>query len=239
MTIVKTGAYLTAGLLTAALSAGPAGAVQIDFDLDNGTVFGDGSALDPFNWSSNGIGFSPMQVPSGESLEIWINFVDLETGAKQHLEIFDQGDPLDETFGVSVSGPSIINGIPIFDVELTGVKGDFLPPSTMFSSNVGDCFDVTSASICVSTTFQVDLTDTSFLLHDIHVIITPPTGSSPSDSSIIDTVQFGFALDRPDSFEIGVWPMPEPGVLALFGFGLLGLAAMSWRDRARGLARSE
>ena len=231
MTIVKTGTYLTAGLLAATLSAGPAGAVQLTFDLDDGQIF-----VNPEpNYSSNDISLgSSMTVNPGESFEIWIDFFDAQTGLKQHLEIADDGnDPPLENFGVSVNGSGIPDDtMAQFQVELTGVTGSLIGGPT-FTKNDGNCV----GNICNSFVFPGDLTDGSFFFHDIHITFTPVGLNAPI---AIDNVQFGFAVNTTDEAEIiGVWPMPEPGVLALFGFGLLGLAAMSWCDRARGLARSE
>jgi len=77
---------------------------------------------------------------------------------------------------------------------------------TMSQSSVGDCF---SGTTCVSATIPNDPTDTSFLLHDIHIaLVLPPAQTSPAT---IDSVQFGFALDNDTTaVEIGVWPVPDP-----------------------------
>lgn len=223
MVMRKLTAGLGVALLAGMASVQPASAVQLNFDLDDGTIFGDGTVGNPFNYSSNGIDLGgPMQVDPGQSLEIWIDFFDRETGLKQHLQVTDEGDPLDESFGVSASGTSIPNGTPTFNVVFTGVKGSLLPNND-FTSNTGNCDN----NNCVSATFPVDLTDTSFLFHDIHIIFTPPPSSAPA---IVTTVQFGVALDSRAALEIGVWPLSEPGVMALFGFGLLGFAGMAWRN---------
>ena len=223
MRIVRVGGYLAAGLLAATLSAGPAAAVQLNFDLNDGQI---------------SLG-TPMTVNPGESLEIWIDFFDAQTGLKQHLKIEDDGnDPPLENFGVSISGTDIANGAPDFRVELTGVMGD-LDVGPVFTSDFGDCFDNTGNNdTCVSSVFPGDLTDTSFFFHDIHITFTPPSGQI--GPATIEFVQFGFAVNTDQESEIiGVWPMPEPGALALFGFGLLGLAVMSRRNRQPRPVRSE
>ncbi len=239
-----TGKYagcLAAGLLASAMSVQTAEAVQmvdLDFDLFGGTVF-----VNPEpNYSSNGIPLGQSFTidpndsnPDNRSIEIWIDFIDGQTGAKQHLEIADDGnDPPQEDFGVSVGGTD--SDIPenqpaSFEVTLTGVMGDLIGGPT-FTKTDGNCL----IDSCNSFTFPVDLTDTSFMFHDIHIVFTP-TGTSPVT---INRVQFGFAVngftqttsERDDLRRIiGTWPLPEPSVLTLFGFGLLGLAAMGWREK--------
>ncbi len=231
MRIVRVGGCLAMGLLAATLSAGSAAAVQLTFDLDDGQIFVN---PDP-NYSSNDISLgSPMTVNPGESLEIWIDFFDAQTGLKQHLEIADDGnDPLPENFGVSVNGSGIPDGTGAeFEVELSGVSGSLIGGPT-FTKDDGGCFN----NSCNSFVFDVDLTDDSFFFHDIHITFTPTGLTGPIS---ISNVQFGFAVNTVNEADIiGVWPMPEPGALALFGFGLLGLAAMSWRNRERGPVRSK
>ena len=42
-------------------------------------------------------------------------------------------------------------------------------------------------------------------------------------------VTFG---DFDDGSNVGVWELPEPATIALFGFGLAGLGVATWRRRA-------
>jgi hypothetical protein len=217
------------GLLLATM-VGPATAtLSLQVDADSYDFFNnpDPNYSVPVDLSASPISYTP-----GETLNIDIEFVDLDgsdgkgVGATQFLQIFDltkqvgqdPNPPQDINVFLSANVPSALAN-PIFQIVFTGVSGTI--SGTTFAGQAPFC---NPGSYCSSGATGADLIpappgqDASFLYHDFHITFSTDANSAiaPFD---ITALSFGGAADQ-----VGVVTIPEPATLALMSLGIAGIA---------------
>ncbi len=204
--------------------------VTVPFDLNDGTLSGDSYISGPISIPE--IQLSDFDPSFPDSFEIWFDFFDKNTGAKQHLELTDDlsGNPsLFETVGVTVSGPTTgvnFSGDMSLVAELTHVIGTLEPNSNPFPSPFADTIFF-NPNGWTRSIVSGDLTDESFVFHDLHLDGTVFFLDGP-DPLILDTVEFNVTANF---VQIGTWPIPEPFTFTLAALALLSLLAHGHRRR--------
>jgi hypothetical protein len=231
-------------------SATPAGAIEILFDLDDGTltVNAAGLPLDQFSSGTFSIGsqtFTPTSpVNTFRPLPLDIRFWDAQTNSPQLMTLTTQGlggaENAPTTFGGLSTppgghtfGPSMILSNSISDIDIFTVANATIVPWVALGSVAAD-FRAAGGSVCGhgadnDCDFGARLPDLldgpgTLILSGFSVVF----GIGVAVPVTLDT--FEFNLISP-SISVATLPVPEPSTYALLLAGLIGIAARARRWR--------
>lgn len=193
--------------------------VVIDFDLNDAT-------FDSTSFFTGDIGFGPVALDPGESLELTVRFKDQNTGLGQVLTVANS--PTAESLESRLKGSSgpgfFADALPGFD--LVGVSGDFKSGNLTFIVDeltdqvIHSASDLTDTSLSFSGFTHTFVNTNDFFPNDIITTtldatnLTIDTGSTPTELITISTV------------------IPTPAAAGL-GLPLLGLLGITRPRRQR------
>lgn len=140
----------------------------------------------------------------------------------QHLELFDNSGS--EIINLHSNSTILSNtlGVP----NNIAVDFDFLDMDGLVLASISSTIIMGGGDTCTGCGMSGFSFPSSVLFHGFIITLTPNSSGMSINLGNLQTIQFqSFGADS----NVGVWEVPEPGTLAIFGMGLLGLAAMRRR----------
>ena len=151
--------------------------------------------------------------------------LDIAIPFPNHIELLDVAEPFSEDYTISGPGNFQLTGLLRVTFAWLDMNGAVLPGGLSFTIE-------RDGGVFGEITRSTDVGFDSVIFHGLRItyeLINPQFGQGFMQTGADFNVTFG---DFDDGSNVGVWELPEPATIALFGLGLAGLGVAMWRRRA-------